>query len=124
MRLLAFPEAVQDLRRAVRERLDDPGAEIQLCVTELVGNVIRHVGEGVPVSVRVIRTGGRTRVEVTDPDPRALPVFLHATADDESGRGLAVLDAVALRWGVGPGGSGKTVWCELGPEGAGWRRHG
>ncbi|MGW0822023.1 hypothetical protein [Streptomyces sp. NPDC002845] len=41
------------------------------------------------VSVCVARTGARTRVEVTDPDPRALPVLLHATGDDESGRGLA-----------------------------------
>ncbi|MGW0822024.1 hypothetical protein [Streptomyces sp. NPDC002845] len=42
--LLAFPEAVRGLRRAVRERLGDQGAELQLCVTELVGNVIRRVG--------------------------------------------------------------------------------
>ncbi|WP_425540923.1 hypothetical protein [Streptomyces coeruleorubidus] len=28
-------------------------------------------------------------------------------------RGLALLDAVALRWGVEQGEAGKTVWCEL-----------
>jgi hypothetical protein len=33
--------------------------------------------------------------------------------DDESGRGLVLLDAVALRWGVEPEAAGKTVWCEL-----------
>ncbi|MEU9290811.1 ATP-binding protein [Streptomyces sp. NPDC048275] len=112
--LLAFPKAVPDLRRAVRQHLGAPCADVQLCVTELVANVIRHVGEGAPVRVRVVRVDGRTRVEVADPDPRALPVLLCATGGDESGRGLALLDAMALRWGVEQGEAGKTVWCELG----------
>ncbi|MFE6481719.1 ATP-binding protein [Streptomyces sp. NPDC057757] len=112
--LLAFPKAVPDLRRAVRQHLGAPCADVQLCATELVANVIRHVGEGTPVRVRVARSGGRTRVEVTDPDPRALPVLLQAADDDESGRGPALLDAVAPRWGVDQGAAGKTVWCELG----------
>jgi len=43
-------------------------------------------------------------------------VLLHTTAEDESGRGLALLDAVALRWGVEQGATEKTVWCELGEE--------
>ena len=116
LNLLAFAKAVPGLRRTVRRHLGASCADVQLCVTELVGNVVRHVGEGTPVRVRVARTddgGGRIRVEVTDPDPRALPVLLHATGDDESGRGLALLDAVALRWGVEQAVVGKAVWCEL-----------
>ncbi|MGW7358062.1 ATP-binding protein [Streptomyces sp. NPDC054802] len=110
LELLATPAAVPELRRALR----DHGVDLQLCATELVTNVIRHLGEGVPVTVRVSCSGGRTRLEVTDPDPRALPVLREsATAADESGRGLALLDALTLRWGVGQGPSTKTVWCEL-----------
>ncbi|MBY8343487.1 ATP-binding protein [Streptomyces spinosirectus] len=111
--LLAFPDAVPELRRTVRQYLGVPCADVQLCVTELVGNVIRHVGEGTPVRVRVARADGCTRVEVCDPDPRALPVLMRVADDDESGRGLVLLDAVALRWGVEPEAAGKTVWCEL-----------
>ncbi|MER5210156.1 ATP-binding protein [Streptomyces sp. NPDC002838] len=112
--LPATPKAVPDLRRAVRLHLGGPCADVQLCVTELVANVIRHVGEGALVRVRVARVdGGRIRIEVTDPDTRALPVLVHTTGDDEAGRGLALLDAVALRWGVEPGMRGKTVWCEV-----------
>ncbi|BAC71308.1 hypothetical protein SAVERM_3596 [Streptomyces avermitilis MA-4680 = NBRC 14893] len=38
----------------------------------LIANVIRHVGDGTPVRVRVSRReDGGTRIEVTDPDPRA-----------------------------------------------------
>jgi hypothetical protein len=51
---------------------------------------------------------------VTDPDPRALPVLVAAAgAEAESGRGLALLDALALRWGVEQEAGRKTVWCEL-----------
>jgi anti-sigma regulatory factor (Ser/Thr protein kinase) len=77
--------------------------------------VIRHVGEDTPIRVRVACTddGGRVRVEVTDPDARALPVLVHADGDQECGRGLALLDAVVLQWGVEQRADGKTVWCEL-----------
>ncbi|WP_019075494.1 ATP-binding protein [Streptomyces hokutonensis] len=116
--LLAVPKAVPELRAAVRARFGEACSEVQLCVSELVSNVIRHVGEGTPIRLRVSGAAdGRIRVEVTDPDPRALPVLLHATDDDESGRGLALLDAVALRWGVEQGVGGKTVWCEVGGVG-------
>jgi anti-sigma regulatory factor (Ser/Thr protein kinase) len=112
--LLALPKAVPELRRSVREYVGAPCADVQLCVTELVGNVIRHLGEGTPVRVRVERDGGRPRVEVTDPDPCALPLLVQATGDDEAGRGLALLDAVALRWGVEQEVASKTVWCDVG----------
>ncbi|MFF2249232.1 ATP-binding protein [Streptomyces sp. NPDC058142] len=112
--LLAVPKAVPELRRAVRKHLGVACLEVQLCVSELLGNVIRHVGEGTPVRVRVARVEGvGIRVEVTDPDPRVLPVLLHATGEDESGRGLVLLDAVARRWGVEQGAASKTVWCEV-----------
>ncbi|MGW2098270.1 ATP-binding protein [Streptomyces olivaceoviridis] len=114
--VVAVPKALQGLRRTVRRYLDAPCADVQLCVTELVGNVIRHVGEGVSVRVRVARTdGGRIRVEVTDPEAQALPVLLPATDDAEVGRGLALIDAVTVRWGVEQGVE-KTVWCELAEE--------
>ncbi|MGW2647047.1 ATP-binding protein [Streptomyces sp. NPDC001393] len=113
--LVAVPKVLQGLRRTVRRYLDAPCSDVQLCVTELVTNVIRHVGEGSAVRVRVARTdGNRVRVEVTDPAGQALPESLPGTLDAEDGRGLALLDAVALRWGVEQEAEGKTVWCELG----------
>ncbi|AJC56814.1 MULTISPECIES: ATP-binding protein [Streptomyces] len=120
VRLLAVPKEVPLLRQAVRAHLGaSASCEVELCVSELVGNVIRHVGEGTPVTVHVRRIGdGRTRIEVVDPDPRALPVLLRATVDDENGRGIALLDAVALRWGVRQEEASKTVWCEVAGESA------
>ncbi|PWI11738.1 ATP-binding protein [Streptomyces sp. NWU339] len=109
LELLATPAAVSGVRRALR----DYGTDVQLCASELVTNVIRHLGEDVPVTVRVSCDDGRTRLEVTDPDPCALPVLREAVTADESGRGLAMLDALALRRGVTQGPGSKTVWCEL-----------
>ncbi|MFI1163032.1 ATP-binding protein [Streptomyces sp. NPDC020801] len=66
------------------------------------------------MTVRVTGTDhGHTRVEVTDPDARTLPVLLPATNTAESGRGLTLIDALAQRWGVDQGAGHKTVWCEL-----------
>ena len=111
---LATSTQLPPLPLLLRDHFREPSLEVQLCVSELVTNVIDHVGEGTPVTVRVAGTdGGHTLVEVTDPDPRALPVLLHAAPVAESGRGLALLDALTLRWGVRQGAGSKTVWCEL-----------
>ncbi|MFF8842556.1 ATP-binding protein [Streptomyces sp. NPDC015127] len=124
LHLLATPKDVSEVRRALRAYVGGPCADLQLCASELLGNVVRHLGEGLPVTVRVACEGDRTRLEVTDPDPRALPVLCRAAADDETGRGLALLDALTLRWGVEQGPGGKTVWCELGGIPAGSRAMG
>ncbi|WP_330439073.1 ATP-binding protein [Streptomyces griseoaurantiacus] len=114
LRLTVTSAAVPEVRRLLRRH----GIDVMLCVTELLTNVVDHVGEGTDVTVRVLgMPDGRTRVEVSDPDPQALPVVRRASLADESGRGLAVLDALALRWGVVRAAGHKTVWCEVDGEG-------
>lgn len=114
LELLATPEAVSEVRLALRTYMGGPCADLQLCASELITNVIRHLGEGVPVTLCLAcAEGGHTRLEVTDLAPRALPVLCGAADDDETGRGLALLDALSLRWGVEQGIGAKTVWCEL-----------
>ncbi|NUQ97736.1 MAG: ATP-binding protein [Streptomyces sp.] len=114
--LIALPKAVPEARRMVREYLGDATCpEVELCVAELLTNVIRHVGEGTFTTLKVTRDidGRRTRVEVTDSEPHSWLVVRHAGTDEESGRGLFLLDALASRWGVEHRAEGKTVWCEL-----------
>lgn len=115
LELLAVPTVVPEARRAVREHLGVPCPEVQLCVSELLTNAIKHLGEGTPVTLTVTGADGRTRVAVTDPEPYAWLVVRAAGPDDENGRGLMLLDALATRWGVEQGPEGKTVWCELPP---------
>jgi hypothetical protein len=109
LELLATAAEVSGVRRALRSY----GIDVQLCAGEPVTNVIRHVGKGVPVTVRVWpEEGGRVRLAVTDPDSRALPVLVAAAgAEAESGRGPALFDALAVRWGVEQEADRKTVWC-------------
>ncbi|WP_106974413.1 ATP-binding protein [Streptomyces iakyrus] len=111
LELLAASSEVSCVRRALRSY----GTDVQLCASELVTNVVRHVGEAVPVTVRVWREeGGRIRLGVSDPDPRVLPVLVAGVGTEaESGRGLALVDALAVRWGVEQEAARKTVWCEL-----------
>lgn len=84
-----------------------------LLATELLGNALRHAKHGnEPLRVRleVHCTAHHLSIAVSDPDPQ-LPVARHADDDAEDGRGLALLQALATRWGALPITAGKTVWC-------------
>jgi len=114
----AAPEEVGALRRIVRLQLKAWGLwditdQAQLCVGELVSNVINHVGIGTPATLMISMSGTRLRIEVHDPDTRALPTLLEATPDAEFGRGMALISAVSDRWGVQLQDDRKATWCEL-----------
>lgn len=114
----ADPEEVAALRRIVRLHLGlwglhDVADEAQLCVSELVSNVITHVGPGTPATLAVSMSGTYLRIEVHDPDTRALPTLMAADSDSEGGRGMALVDAVSDRWGVQLRHDRKVTWCEL-----------
>ncbi|MEV6316255.1 ATP-binding protein [Streptomyces sp. NPDC051776] len=84
---------------------------IELAVTELLANVVRHVPDR-RCGVAVLRSPDGVRVEVSD-GSREKPCVREAAAMDEGGRGLALLTAVVDAWGVDPGrDGGKTVWFE------------
>ena len=85
-----------------------------LVLTELVTNAVLHAGTDLEVLVSV--RPGRLRLAVADRGSDA-PSVTRATADDEHGRGLALVDALTLRWGIVPRGpAGKVVWAVLGPD--------
>jgi anti-sigma regulatory factor (Ser/Thr protein kinase) len=114
----AEPQEVAALRRIMRLHLGLWGLHgvidaAQLCVSELVSNVINHVGIGTPTTLVVSMSGSRVRIEVRDPDTRALPTLLDAALDAESGRGMALVSAVTDRWGVQLQADQKVTWCEL-----------
>jgi hypothetical protein len=115
---MAEPGEVPALRRIMRLHLGlwglrEVSEAAELCVTEFVSNVITHVGLGTPSKLAVSMNGTHLRIEVHDPDARALPTLLEAAADSEGGRGMALVDAVADRWGVMLYPDRKVTWCEL-----------
>ncbi|MFD6528396.1 SpoIIE family protein phosphatase [Streptomyces sp. NPDC060184] len=82
-----------------------------LAASELVANSLQHGTP--PTRLGLRRTDRRLIIEVTDGDDH-LPRRRRAEPGDESGRGIAIVAAVATSWGSRrtPGG-GKAVWCEF-----------
>ena len=52
------------------------------------------------------------RIEVTDLSP-VVPKLRQAGPDEECGRGLAIVDALADDWGTRVDDDGKTVWFTI-----------
>ncbi|MCG7206958.1 ATP-binding protein [Streptomyces arenae] len=114
----AEPAEVSALRRLLRTHLRLWGlAELtesaQLCMSELVSNVITHVGPGTPTTLAVSVNGTCLRIEVHDPDTRALPRLIESTGDAEAGRGMALVASMSERWGVQLLPDRKITWVEL-----------
>jgi len=84
---------------------------VSLLVSELASNAIVHARSDFEVSV--LLRGHTIRIEVDDKSA-AIPLPRDAADDDESGRGMALVDALALGWGViDRDDGGKTVWFEV-----------
>ncbi|UXY27286.1 ATP-binding protein [Streptomyces sp. HUAS TT20] len=129
MSLTASDHSVRHIRRIVRSLLDDWELThltdaLELGVSELVTNVVRHVPDR-RCSIAVLRLASSVRVEVTDGSAQVPLPLLGLVLDQEAegGRGLALLDAVVDKWGVSPGVlGGKTVWFECGESPQATRR--
>lgn len=105
-------------RLAGGERFADEG---QLVLSELVTNALTY---GTPhdrlILVRFESAEKWLRLEVHDASTAA-PAQCSASADDECGRGLELVNCIAQEWGYGPrDGSGKVVWALI-ASGAGDR---
>ncbi|MEB8340939.1 ATP-binding protein [Streptomyces endophyticus] len=119
IQLRAEPAQFSDVRRTVATHLRAWGHPAlvdaaQLCVTEILANVHRHVA--VPeceVRLRVLAEAGAVQVSVADRSP-VLPVpCAEPDWEAESGRGMFLIAATADRWGVLPTRGGKLVWARL-----------
>ena len=81
-------------------------------VTELVANAVEHT-DAATVGASITRTGKESaRIVVTDTS-RTRPTPGTPSPDDEHGRGLLLVEALAHAWGSEPVHSGKRVWAEL-----------
>ncbi|MFL6238929.1 MAG: SpoIIE family protein phosphatase [Actinomycetes bacterium] len=115
------PENNAEMRTFVRSVLQgwqtpsETARLVELVVSELVTNVIRYAVSSLPESprLRLARKADEIFVEVSDWNG-TLPHRRQARPNDEVGRGLALVEAVASRWGCRPIlGGGKAVWCAL-----------
>ena len=102
-------------RRFATTVLRDASAEIleavELMVSELATNCIRHTNSGFDLTI--IRSGDNIRVEATD-HAGGTPTMRSPEPTDPSGRGLKIIDMLSAGWGVqSESGVGKTVWFTI-----------
>ncbi|MEV5177374.1 ATP-binding protein [Streptomyces flaveolus] len=81
-----------------------------LLLSEILTNAVAHA-QG-PIGVHACRTDTALTVEISDRSPH-LPQPRPAAEDEESGRGLLLVRALADDWGVRPTDEGKTTWFSL-----------
>ncbi|MFD5033404.1 ATP-binding protein [Streptomyces sp. NPDC058405] len=111
------PESAATARRLVRAacaawELDDLADDGALIVSELVSNAVQHARRE---SIRVvIDHPGTARVRIGVVDfSKASPLPGEPGADEERGRGLAIVAELAEDWGTDALPWGKQVWALL-----------
>ena len=105
-------ESVPAARRFATSALPGVAADtleaVELMVSELATNCIRHTDSGFELTIT--RAGGDIRVEATDGDG-GKPEMRSPKPTDPSGRGLKIIDMLSADWGVDQrAAAGKTVW--------------
>jgi anti-sigma regulatory factor (Ser/Thr protein kinase) len=112
--------AVREARHVVRERLngelpDRRLSDVELLVSELATNSIRHSGASVDgeISVEADLTDDCVRLRLCD-HGRGFdqPAQLEPRIDGDGGFGLLLLDRLSDRWGIQRNG-GFCVWFEV-----------
>jgi anti-sigma regulatory factor (Ser/Thr protein kinase) len=118
------PDQVAQARHFVARALSDCPAMVDavLLTSELATNAVQHSasGAGGMFTVAISHAPGRVRLTVTDDGSAGHPMLAVADELATAGRGLMLVDGLALRWGyTGPGERGRgtgeksTVWFEL-----------
>lgn len=87
-----------------------------LLVTELVANVVEHVGGDASCTVELSLSGEWLRLGIVD-GSAIRPIVRQLDAGSMRGRGLWMVEAIADRWGAEDHDGGKRVWFELAPPG-------
>jgi anti-sigma regulatory factor (Ser/Thr protein kinase) len=109
---IAAPAAARRavLRLLQTRRLTDPDwlDDALTVVSELVSNAVRH-GDGCP-TLWVDVDGGHVTLTVVDRSARRPR---RREADETGGRGLTIVEAMSVDWGVDGAGDGKAVWARL-----------
>jgi serine/threonine-protein kinase RsbW len=93
---------------------EDSIADVILVASELVGNAVLHTPTGArdDLDIRWDVQPDCVVVQVADPSDR-LPEPRTTDERQTSGRGLAIVAAIAADWGVTRSAAGKQVWARV-----------
>jgi anti-sigma regulatory factor (Ser/Thr protein kinase) len=84
--------------------------DVVLLASELVTNALLHARSAPNLDVAV--RGRSVRCSVTDDSPQP-PRRRHYANDAATGRGIALVEMIAARWGTERVRDGKCVWFEI-----------
>ncbi|MFD8812890.1 ATP-binding protein [Streptomyces sp. NPDC059627] len=107
---------VGEVRRSVRAALlswgaDEIADDMAVVASELVSNALKYTGGEAAVRLRLAK--GQAQLEVEDGSAQQ-PAQRRVGAEDEKGRGLLLVEALAAEWGWRLRRRGaKTVWASL-----------
>jgi anti-sigma regulatory factor (Ser/Thr protein kinase) len=90
--------------------------DMELITAELVSNAIRHTPSGAvggEFTLTVCTEQGWARLEVSDAGTGEWSTSRDGSDDDEYGRGLAIVAALADTLGHDICASGQTIWAEV-----------
>jgi anti-sigma regulatory factor (Ser/Thr protein kinase) len=110
------PESVALAREFVARHLEAnflPGMidEVRLVASELATNAVRHAKT--PFAVTIHRSNGEFTISVRDWSA-AVPVARTSAHLADGGRGLMLVDALSVAWGVAvKTDGGKSVWARF-----------
>lgn len=103
--------ARHDVSRVLVTAADRDAVDVALVVvSELSANAVRHART--QFVVEVTRRRDVVRVAVRDRDG-GRPAPACVGVDEESGRGLRLVDALSRQWGVSQTSTGKVIWAEV-----------
>jgi anti-sigma regulatory factor (Ser/Thr protein kinase) len=110
--------SVAHARRFAREVLgpDHPSLDdIELCVSEAFTNGVQHTASGCggKVTVRLMAQAGAIVTEVTDDGAGGARPHLRRDPVGLGGRGMRIIDAVTLGWGLRSDGDRTTIWMRF-----------
>jgi anti-sigma regulatory factor (Ser/Thr protein kinase) len=80
-----------------------------ILISELTTNALKH-GRGEEIGFSITYRHGQVWLEVVDGSP-GTPVVRSAGPDEESGRGMLLVSALADSWGTSE--DGTRTWCAL-----------
>ncbi|MEU3558507.1 ATP-binding protein [Kitasatospora sp. NPDC006786] len=86
---------------------------LNLITSELVTNAVEHTNSDTILLTIHLNTRSRTVMVGVQDDSLTLPTARHAATDDQSGRGLWLIAALANRHGVQATEAPKWVWAEV-----------
>ena len=86
--------------------------DAKVVVSELVTNAYVHAPGPDTFHLELLRRSDGVRISLAD-GSAVKPLIAELTSDRPSGRGLAIVEALASDWGAEERDGGKIVWVEL-----------